>query len=116
MRLKGTDMATVRLNEEKVRAACEQAASQEEYLIAIYRMVLPDWDAIERIARWPACNEKTWEAICRLAMEADQRLRLNVLPGGAWLNHGFTTGEGKNLADWQVCLDTARIIYKPIAA
>jgi hypothetical protein len=109
-------MATVRLTEEKVRAAFEQTTSQEEYLIAIYRMVLPDWDAIERIERWPACNEKTWEAICRLAMEADQRLRLNVLPGGAWLNHGFTTGEGKHLADWQVCLDTARIIYKRTAA
>jgi hypothetical protein len=49
-------------------------------------------------------------------MEADRRLRLNVLPGGAWLNHGFTTGEGKHLSDWQVCLDTARIIYKPTAA
>jgi hypothetical protein len=39
-----------------------------------------------------------------------------VLPGGAWLNHGFTTGESMHLADWQVCLDTARIIYKPTAA
>jgi hypothetical protein len=79
-------------------------------------MVLPDWDAIERIEHWPACNDTTWKAICPLAQEADRRLGLNVLPGGAWLNHGFTTGEGKHLADWQVCLDTARIIYKPIAA
>ena len=109
-------MATFRLTEANVRAAFDQATNQEEYLIAIYRMVLPDWDDIERIEHWPTCNDKTWKAICRMAQEADRRLRLNVLPGGAWLNHGFTTGEGKNLADWQVCLDTARIIYKPIAA
>jgi hypothetical protein len=109
-------MPTVRLSEKAVRAAFEEAASQAEYLIALYRMVLPDWDTIARVERWPACNETTWEAICRFAMDADRRLGLNVLPGGAWLNHGFTTGEGKHLADWQVCLDTARIIYKPSAA
>ena len=105
-------MATVLLNEAAVRAAFEAATSQEDYLVALYRMVLPDWDTIERVERWPACNDTTWKAICRLAQEADRRLRLDVLPGGAWLNHGFTTFPDNRLADWQVSTDTCHIVYR----
>ena len=109
-------MATIQLNEAAVRAAFEAATSQADYLVALYRMVLPAWDTIERIEHWPACNDTTWKAVCRLAQQADRRLGLDVLPGGAWLNHGFTTRSGEDLADWQVSTDTCHIVYrKPTA-
>jgi len=77
----------VTLDEALVRAGCEQATTQEEYLVAIYRLVFPDWDAIVSVDVYPACNTNTWEAICRLAMDADKRrLGLNVVLGGAWLS------------------------------
>ena len=60
-------MATVHLNEAAVRAAFEAATSQADYLVALYCMILPAWDTIERIDHWPACNDTTWKAICRLA-------------------------------------------------
>jgi hypothetical protein len=106
-------MPIVRLNEETVRAAFDQAASQAEYLTAIYRLVIPNLDMAERIDKWPTCNDKTWEAICCMAQAADRRLRLNVLPGGAWLNHGFSAEKSLGLGDWEVSTDTCRIVLKP---
>jgi len=102
----------VRLDPDAVKAAFESASSQEDYLIALYRMVFPDWDAVEFIERWPAVNDRTWKAICTLAMAWDQKHAPGYLAGGAWLNNGFTTA---TLPDWVADTSTCRVTYKKAA-
>ena len=91
----------VRITQEAVEAIFEAAQSQEDYLVGIYKLVFPNWDQIEKVNGWPSCNEHTWKAICRMAMDWDQK-HVSSLAGGAWMNNGFSTGEGKNLPNWAV--------------
>lgn len=111
----------VALDPDAVRAAFEAAESQEDYILAVYKMVFPDWDRIERIDNWPGCSEATWKAIAELAMAADARIYpldsegfRRVMLGGAWLNTGFTNADpGLNsLKKWEVTLSTCTVTYK----
>jgi hypothetical protein len=105
----------VKLNKEQLETIFAEAKDQADYLIAIYRLVFPQWDAIEKIHGWPSVNDKTWKAICRMAMDADPRL-CDAMPGGAWMNSGFSTSHGKDLPDWHVSMEGVRLEMKPTVA
>lgn len=34
-------------------------------MIAIYKLVFPNWDVIQKIEGWPQVNANTWKYICR---------------------------------------------------
>ncbi len=111
----------IKLDKDAVEAAFAQATDQGEYLLALYRMVWPEWDQIEAISGYPAVNDTTWKALCKLAMDADQRLGMeaqNVMVGGAWMNRGFSTphGEGQPLPDWTVSLKDCTVTMKAAPA
>ena len=95
-------MNTIRLDEKAVKAIFETAENQSDALIALYRMVFPEWDRITKIDGWPTCNKQTWTSICRLFMNLDERKHADVMPGGMWMNNGFSGHEGEHLKDWQV--------------
>lgn len=95
-----------------MEAAVFSADTESSALIAIYRMVYPNWDDIEKVGGpeldWPACNEDTWKRICRYFMDKTHVLNKTrdreVMPGGIWMNNGFTCHDsaGKELPDWWV--------------
>lgn len=94
----------IQLTEAAVLACFENADDQQDVLVALYRLVFPDWDDIERLDGHPAVNDRTWTAICRLFIEFDQAHHPNVLAGGLWLNSGFSSGH--KLGDWEVSLES----------
>jgi len=98
------------MTKEQVEQVFVDAMTHEDYLIGIYRLVFPDWDNIERIERWPACNEFTWSAICRMAMDWDQA-HTNCFAGGAWMNNGFSCDKTIK-QNWYVSLAGCNVIYK----
>jgi hypothetical protein len=80
-------------------------ATQGDALVAIYRLVFDsDWDKIVKLDGWPACNKETWKVISKSFMEFDRVHHPDVLPGGAWMNSGFSSLDGEHLEDWQVRL------------
>lgn len=104
----------IRLDPKAVEAAVKQADTESSALIAIYRMVYPNFDEIESVGgadlSWPACNEDTWKRICRFfsdltdRLNKDRRYDKQVMPGGVWMNNGFTchNDAAKDLPDWWV--------------
>ena len=100
----------VKLDEDAVQAIFESAADQADYLIGLYRLVFPHWDDIVSLARWPGCNDWTWKAICRLAMDTDKRLGVNAMHGGAWMNKGFSGHEHEDLANWEVSTQCCEVV------
>ena len=79
-----------------------EPTGQSDALIAIYRIVFPQWDQIESLDGWPKCNKTTWQAICSLFMEFDRAHHADVMPGGLWMNNGFSSRDSDHLKDWEV--------------
>src|SRR5262245_4288708 len=108
----------VRLCEELVKEVFETATSQAEYLLALYDLVIPDWDRVTCVNGWPSVNDFTWKAIARLCMDKDNALQKGVeddaqryMAGGGWLNRGFSTSHGEKLRNWEVSLEGCKVTY-----
>ena len=104
-------LTRIRLCEDDIRAVIENAQSQNDYIVSIYRMVFPEWDDIEKIGGWPQCNKKTWAAICRIAMAWDEK-NTECMAGGCWMNNGFSSSDAEHLPDWEISLETVRLTMK----
>lgn len=95
-----------------------KAGTESDAIIAVYRLVYPNWDDIAKVGddtqSWPACNVTTWKDICRMFQELTERLNRaraydkQVLPGGCWMNNGFT--QNATLPDW--CVTPAPVTLK----
>ena len=84
----------VTLNRAKVKELFEEAESQADYLLGLYRMVYGDaWDGIEKIEGWPKVSVPTALELCGMAVKFDARVHPSVFAGGLWLNNGFTSSE-----------------------
>ena len=103
--------STVQLDREAVLRVFAEAKDQSDYMIALYKMVFPRWDDIISIEQWPKCNKDTWTWICRLAMDFDQTHH-GSLPGGCWLNKGFSGSDGENLQFLEIDTSKCVIEYK----
>lgn len=94
-----------------IRGIFDQAQDQEQALIGIYRLVLPDWDRIEKIHGYPAAGEDLWQFICREFMQFDKAHHPSVMAGGAWMNTGFSVN--KELAPWEISFDNCSVDLLP---
>jgi hypothetical protein len=102
---------TIKLDPQKIQAMLDAATTQTEAVEGVYRMVFPAWDWIAKLDGWPTCNKSTATQIMGKFMAWDEKhfpigphgLR-EVMPGGAWMNNGFSTSGGEGLKDWQVRL------------
>lgn len=102
----------MRLDPNAVKLAIISAPTESDALVAVYRMVYPQWDAIEKIGddqvSWPECNRDTWKRICAWFQELTAHLNQaraydkQVMPGGVWMNTGFSAHHEKQVADWHV--------------
>ena len=106
----------IKLQEDAVKALFEEHQHQSDVLLALYRMVFPDWDQIEKLDGWPRVNVWTWEQISKWFMAFDRVHYPDVMNGGAWMNSGFSTLTSDNdvgaLRDWQVSVDGVKVTYQ----
>jgi hypothetical protein len=93
---------------------------QAEVIIGLYKLVFPDWDAIEKIDGWPRVGRKLNRYIWEKFIEFDKVhhpyckvSRLPVMPGGAWFNGGWS--EKSDMSDWEVDGSECKITFKPEA-
>lgn len=82
-----------RLGRGQIDAAFEKAQVQEEYLLELHRLVIPDWERVVRLEDHVRCSPELWHYLCEKAMAFDRQKHPEALPGGLWLNYGFGADE-----------------------
>lgn len=95
--------------QHRLQEIFEQAAHQSSALIGLYKMLIPDWDRIDRLEGFPVVGREMWQYIANLFIDFDQRHHPKCFKGGLWLNNGFSSNE--KLGPWDINLDRCRIIY-----
>lgn len=73
---------------------------QSDALEDIYRLVLPDWERIEKVHGYPEAGTGMWEFICKRFQKFDREHHPAVMPGGAWMNAGFSVN--RSIQPWEI--------------
>jgi hypothetical protein len=76
--------------------------------VAIYKLVMPDWDNIEKIHGFPEAGNDLWKFICRQFIAFDEKHHPNVFKGGIWMNSGFSSNG--HLDPWEISFDSCQVI------
>ena len=95
--------------QHRLQEIFETAEHQERALIALYRMLIPDWDRLERLEGFPVVGQEMWQYICQLFIDFDQHHHPRVLNGGLWIHAGFSSSA--DLEPWEISFDQCRFIY-----
>jgi phage pi2 protein 07 len=93
----------------RIRDIFEKSDHQEQILIGLYRMVFPDWDRIIKIDGYPEAGGDLWKFICRQFQEFDRVHHPGCMPGGAWMNTGFSVNN--DLEGWEISFDNCHVEY-----
>ncbi len=96
--------------QHRLQQIFEQAEHQESALIGLYKMVIPDWDKLERLEGFPVVGQEMWRYIGNLFIHFDQEHHPKVFNGGLWMNQGFSSND--ELDGWEISLDHCNVIYK----
>lgn len=100
------------LTKEEIDAIFEEATDQFVCLNKLYRLVYPDFDRIEKIDGFPEAGETVWKYICEKFFEFDKKHHPQVMPGGCWLNHGFSGITSRKRGPWHVWTGGVPVRYK----
>lgn len=106
--LKGNDLEALK---DHIKIFFEKHDHQEKVLIELYRMVFSDWDKIKAIKEYPETGNELWKFICRQFQAFDTKYNPCCLPGGTWMNWGFSINS--RLGPWEVSLKNCSVIYQP---
>ncbi len=88
------------ITKEEVEKIFASSNHQVEVVEALYRLAFPDYDDIEKINGFPEAGERLSKLIWDKSFEFDFVHHPDVMPGGRWMNNGFSTN--KELGDWEV--------------
>lgn len=113
----------VKLDRDRVEEITRDVdMSSPQFLIELFKMIVPRWDDVVEVGSHPTCNEKTNMTLCNNCIKLDHREQervyretkknLGYMVGGYWLNYGFSTHNGDTLEDWEVELDETKIKYR----
>ena len=94
---------------EHIKAIFDKYQHQEEVLIDLYKMVLPDWDQIDKVEGFPAAGNDLWMFICLCFQDFDCRNHPDVMPAGAWMNSGFSVNH--ELSPWEIGFKNCSVVY-----
>ncbi len=83
---------------------------QEKVLIDLYKLVFPEWDCITKIEGYPEAGCDLWHFICRLFQEFDRKHHPDCMPGGLWMNAGFSMDS--ELQPWEVSFKNCHLEYR----
>ena len=82
---------------------------QQQVLIGLYQMVFPDWYRIVKIHGYPTAGEDLWQYICRHFQEFDRTHHPDCMPGGIWMNTGFSVNY--QLEGWEISFEYCQVEY-----
>ena len=96
----------ISLSKEKIDAIFEtelnnQEPHQQNILIALYKVVFPNWTDIEKINGYPSTSRETNEYIFNKFIQFDRMFHPQIMNGGLWLNNGFSSLD-ETIPNWVV--------------
>ena len=92
-----------------IKSLFENFEHQSDVLGGLYKLVLPDWDRIDKIIYSPKVGKRFWRWICQLFIEFDSIYHPDVFKGGIWFNQGFSS-DG-NLSDWEISFKECNVTF-----
>ena len=95
--------------ESRIQIIFDHSDTQEEVMVNLYRMVFPQWDRIAQINGFPEIGRELWTLIFLLFREFDRKHHPYSVPGGAWMEFGFS--DNQDLMPWQISFDCCTIEY-----
>lgn len=100
------------LSEEKVRGIFSSNQKECDVLIALLKMVIPNWDEVEYILEGrPHMGAEGWHAVYDLFCQFnEEHPGETIFPGGLWLSMGFIKDE--SLGAWQVDSSDMKFAFK----
>ena len=98
------------LTREQVNEVFAKGTDQVNILLALHELVIPNWHNVTKVNGHPQAGKELWLFIARSFMDYDAQHHKSVLPGGLWMDKGFSTG--KKLGDWEVSIADLRLKYK----
>ena len=94
---------------EHIAGIFDRHEHQQDILVDLYKLVLPEWEKISKVTGHPQVNEEMWRFICRLFQDFDQKHHTGCMPGGAWMNWGFSVD--RELKAWTVDFKNCEVEY-----
>lgn len=94
--------------QEHIKAIFEKHNHQHNVLIDLYKMVFPDWHKINKIEGYPQVGDALWKFICLCFQEFDRQNHPDCLPGGAWMNRGFSVN--RELSPWEISFENCLLL------
>ena len=95
---------------KSITAIFDRCDHQQAVLIELYKLLFPGWDSITKIEGYPEAGCDLWRFICRLFQEFDRKHHPSCLPGGLWMNAGFSMDS--ELEPWGVCFKNCHLQYR----
>jgi len=90
----------MKLTKEQIDKVFEEAENQSDCVIALYRIVHPEFDKVEIFDDFPRVGTLAGNYIFDKAIAFDKRYHPNRgFPGGLWMNNGFSTDN--TLKPWE---------------
>jgi hypothetical protein len=94
---------------ERILEVFAKNTDQHYAIVGVYRLVIPDWDEIEKLVGHPEAGMELCLFICQQCMEFDRIYHPKCMPGGAWLNWGFSSNS--DLDPWGMSFEKCTPIY-----
>ena len=92
-----------------IEAIFNQHDHQEDVLIELYKLMFPEWEKILKVIGYPEVGNELWKYICRLFQEFDRKHHPDSMPGGIWMNTGFSPNS--ELSPWEVSFRNCHVKY-----
>jgi hypothetical protein len=95
--------------QEHINSLFDKGEDQAKLVIALYRLVFPEFDEIEKIDGIEV-GTGFWQYICDQFICFDKKHHPECMAGGAWLNWGFSVSS--KLSPWEISFKNCTITPK----
>ena len=102
-------LTNVNTLKEYIESIFNRHDHQEDVLIELYKLMLPEWERILKVIGYPEVGNELWRYVCRLFQEFDHKHHPDSMPGGMWMNTGFSANS--KLSPWEVSFRNCHVEY-----
>ena len=100
-------------NEQKIKEHIKTIFAKHDHqsnvIVDLYKLVLPDWDKIEKVEETPEIGKGLWLFICNQFIEFDKIHHPKCMEGGMWFNCGFSCNS--ELDPWEISFDNCKVRF-----
>ncbi|MHA1342283.1 MAG: hypothetical protein ACTSO2_20105 [Promethearchaeota archaeon] len=107
-------MKRVKLDKEKIDQLFKEKKDSGEIIVELFKTAIPNFDKVKKIHGYLKVSKKTNEYLFEKFIEFDKKNKPGILPGGAWLNYGFSSYDSNIIDDFVVEYNETMIEYKGV--